>query len=123
MDGDAKYLELLQGQARIEAQLARFSEDMKLICAFRDELLATRQEFNDYKEGRKDLPEKITMLEGRASLLETNYNNLKLLAESTSSEVSTLKKWANQASGIQIGLSALILIVAAIGPILDWWLR
>ena len=123
MDGDQKYLELLQGQARIEAQLARFAEDMTKICEFRDELLATRQEFSDYKENRKFLPEKITLLESRANLLETNYCNLKMLAEATSSEVGILKKWANQASGIQLLMQALIVVLVALTPILIWWLQ
>ena len=123
MEDGAKYVELLQGQARIEAQLARFADDMTKICEFRDELLATRQEFSDYKESRKSLPDKITLLESRANLLETNYCNLKTLSEATATEVSTLKKWANQASGIQLGMQALILVVAALAPILIWWLQ
>lgn len=116
-------MELLQGQARIEAQLTRFAEDMTNICAFKDELLATKQEFQDYKESRSALPEKITLLEGRANMLEANYNSLKTLAEATASEVGTLKKWANQASGIQLTIQAAIFVLAAITPLLIWWLQ
>lgn len=123
MDGDQKYMELLQGQARIEAQLARFAEDMTSICAFKDELLATKQEFQDYKESRRALPEKITLLEGRANLLEANYNSLKTLAEATASEVGTLKKWANKASGVQLTIQVAIFVLAAITPLLIWWLQ
>lgn len=115
--------EILRAIGSLESAVKKLSDDMGKICEFKDELLATRQEFEDYKEGRRSLPEKITLLEGRANMLEANYTNLKNLAEATASEVGTLKKWANQASGIQLGMQALILVVAAIGPILIWWLQ
>jgi hypothetical protein len=94
---------------------------MTKICKFRDELLATRQEFSDYKENRKLLPEKITILETRANLLETNYCSLKTSSDATVAEVNTLKKWADRISGIQLFMEALILIVATAGPFLLWW--
>jgi len=95
---------------------------MSQLCEFKDALLATKQEFEDYKAGREGIPEKIAMLEGKTNVLESNYCNLKTLAEATASEVSTLKKWADKASGIQMLLQALILVGVFLSPFIIWWL-
>lgn len=123
MDGEQTNAEILRAIGSLESAVNKLSEDMGKICEFKDELLATRQEFEDYKEGRRLLPEKITLLEGRANMLEANYNSLKTLAEATASEVGTLKKWANQASGIQLTIQAAIFVLVAITPLLIWWLQ
>jgi hypothetical protein len=124
MDGDdQRILKLIEGQARIEAQLVQFTKDMAEICAFKDELLATRQEFQDYKANRQYLPDRIISVESRTNLLESNYCILKTQVDNTSTEVGSLKQWANKANGLQLGLQALILIVAAFGPFLIWWLH
>lgn len=125
MDGDdqQRYMKLIEGQARIEAQLVQFTKDMAKICAFKDELLATRQEFQDYKANRQYLPDRIISVESRTNLLESNYCILKTQVDNTSTEVGSLKQWANKANGLQLGLQALILIVAAFGPFLIWWLH
>jgi chromosome segregation ATPase len=115
--------EILRAIGSLETTLEHQSEQLGQLCEFKDELIKTRQEFNDYKEGRKDLPEKISILSGRLDLMDVNYCNLKKLAESTAEEVGTLKRWANQASGIQLAISAAILVFVILTPFILWWLK
>jgi len=122
MNGDQENSEILRAIGSLETAVQTLSNNMAQLCEFKDALLATKQEFEDYKAGRKGIPEKIAMLEGKTNMLESNYCNLKTLAEATASEVSTLKKWADKASGIQMLLQALILVGVFLSPFIIWWL-
>jgi chromosome segregation ATPase len=122
MDGDQTNNEILRAIGSLESAVQHLSDNMSQLCEFKDALLATKQEFEDYKAGREGIPEKIAMLEGKTNVLESNYCNLKTLAEATASEVSTLKKWADKASGIQMLLQALILVGVFLSPFIIWWL-
>lgn len=114
--------ELIRAVSSMESVLEHQSEQLTQLCAFKDALIKTQQEFADYKAGRKELPEKIAALSGRLDVLDLNYTNLKTLAESTAEEVGTLKRWANQATGVQLTISAIILVVVLLTPfLLKWW--
>ena len=122
MNGNQESNEILRAIGSLETAVKNLSENMSQLCEFKDALLATKQEFEDYKTGRRDIPEKIAMLEVKANALEANYANLKTLAEATASEVGILKKWADKAQGVQLALNALILIVVVLSPFVVWWL-
>jgi hypothetical protein len=122
MNGNQENNEILRAIGSLETAVQNLSNNMAQLCEFKDALLATKQEFEDYKVGRKDIPDKIAMLEVKANALEANYYNLKTLAEATASEVGILKKWADKAQGVQLALNALILIVVVLSPFVVWWL-
>jgi hypothetical protein len=50
---------ILGSLGRIEGELATLSKKVEGFCVFRDTTLEVLQSFRDYKEARKDLPEKI----------------------------------------------------------------
>lgn len=122
MNGDQENSEILRAIGSLETAVQTLSNNMAQLCEFKDALLATKQEFEDYKAGRKGIPEKIAMLEGKTNMLESNYYNLKTLAEATASEVGILKKWADKAQGVQLAINALVLIVVVLSPFVVWWL-
>jgi len=122
MNGNQESNEILRAIGSLETAVKNLSENMNQLCEFKDALLATKQEFEDYKVGRRDIPEKQAALESKVRMLEANYTNLKTLAEATASEVGILKKWADKAQGVQLALNALILIVVVLSPFVVWWL-
>jgi len=122
MNGNQENSEILRAIGSLETSVQNLSKSMSQLCEFKDALLATKQEFEDYKTGRRDIPEKLAILEGKVRAQEANYTNLKTLAEATASEVGILKKWADKAQGVQLALNALILIVVVLSPFVVWWL-
>ena len=121
MNGDQTNNEILRAIGSLEGAVRKLSEDMGRLCEFKDELLATKQEFADYKEVRKDLPNAINDLKTRADRLESSYARIESLTETNAADVATLRKWADRISGIQLFMEALILIVATAGPFILWW--
>jgi hypothetical protein len=122
MNGEQNYLEILQGQARIETNVANLLAKMNDMCDFKEEALQIFQEFNDYKIIRKDLPSNIISLQQQVDKLKTDGANLKEATDINTKELATLKTWANKASGVQIVVSVVIVIIVTVSPIIIWWL-
>lgn len=122
MNGDQTSNEILRAIGSLEKAVEKLSEDMESLCDFKDELLATRQEFRDYKEIRKDLPDQISQLQTRAERLENSYSSLKTASDGMAQEVATIKAWASKASGVQLAVNVILIIVVAASPFIIWWL-
>jgi polyhydroxyalkanoate synthesis regulator phasin len=122
MDGVQESGEILRAIGSLEKAVEKLSEDMGKICDFKDELLATRQEFSDYKEIRKGLPDQIISLTSRMEIQEREAKDRTDRVEALEKEVKTLKQWADKAFGVQLSLNVLILIVVIASPFIIWWL-
>jgi len=122
MNGEQGINEILRAIGSLETEVKNLSQDMEGICNFKDELLATKQEFRDYKEGRKDLPDQISQLQTRAERLENGYAILKTASDGMAQEVATIKAWASKASGVQLAVNVILIIVVAASPFIIWWL-
>jgi hypothetical protein len=122
MNGDQQFLELLQGQTRIEAIQQELVKKMDQYCDFKEGALQKFQEFDDYKAQRGTMPSEISTIKADTEKLKTDFSTLKRMAEDTANEVSTIKQWLNKASGIQIIVSAIIILISIASPFIMWYL-
>jgi hypothetical protein len=123
MNGDQQQAEILRAIGSLESGFKSLREDMGRVCDFKDEILATRQEFEDCKAHNRGLPGEVATLTTRMDKAERDFKELRILAEGTDAEVRTLKTWATKASGVQLTLNTLIFIVVVATPFIIWWLK
>ncbi len=122
MDGGQCDAEILQLLGANQEAIENLAAQVEKLCNFKDELLATRQEFRDYKEIRKGLPDQIISLTSRMEIQERDAKDRTDRVEALEKEVKTLKQWADKASGVQLSINVLILIVVIASPFIIWWL-
>jgi hypothetical protein len=122
MNGEQSYLEILQGQARIETTVKRLDTKMDQVCDFKEAALKKFQEFDDYKAGRQDLPSEIISLKQDVTRLKTDQVVLRNDTDTNTKELATFKTWANKASGVQLVVSIILVIIVTLSPIVMWWL-
>jgi hypothetical protein len=121
MNGDQQYMEILQGQARIEAIQNEIIKKMDDMCKFKDFAQRQFQNYDDYKETRKQVIPDIQALKDLTARCNQECNHRKSVMEERRKEDDAYHKktdylmvWSYKISGIQIVISFLAALVVVL---------
>jgi len=99
--------EIMSKLGGIEAKLENLTTSMSKLSEFKDGVLQTVQEFDDYKEGRKTLPDDIRALKEKTAACQTNCQHHTQKSEEYYKKTDYLMMWSYRISGAQILISIL----------------
>lgn len=122
MSEEGQISEILSGQARIETHITNLNKKMDQVCNFKDGALAKFQEFDDYKAGRDNIQGDLVALRAKTAQLRSDFINLKKQTDDNTTEVDNIKTWLNKASGIQLVVSAILILITVLSPFVVWYL-
>lgn len=102
MNGDQQYTEILAAINRLELSLTR-----------------TTQNYEDYKESRKDIPRDIQDLKEKTAKCNIECRHHTEKTEVYFKKVDFLMTWYGRASALIVAFQVLILILVAVGRYID----
>jgi hypothetical protein len=114
MNGDQAYLEILQGQARIETHVDELNKKMDQMCDFKDTSIKIFQEFEDYKKNRIDLPEDLQELKDLTTGCRTNCDNHRKLSQKYFDKTDFLMTWYWRLAGAVIVVQFIMAVFIAL---------
>lgn len=99
--------EILSKLGGIEAKLENLTSSVNKLSEFKDDVLQTVQEFDDYKEGRKTLPDDIRALKEKTATCQINCQHHTQKTEEYFKKTDYLIMWSYKISGAQMLISIL----------------
>jgi chromosome segregation ATPase len=119
MGGDQIYAEILASIARVETTTKQLEKNMGEICEFKEEMIKTRQEFEDYKRLRHDIPKDLQNLTDRVNKGTTTCEHHETIVTDLSKKVDFLMTWYGRLAAVIVSIQIIIAIMVAAGRFID----
>ena len=94
-------------------------KSMQVICSFKDTAIKTFQNFEDYKESRRTLPDRINALETKTASCQQSCQHKSATAEGYFKKVDFLMTWYGRGAALIFSLNVLIAIMVFLGRYVD----
>jgi hypothetical protein len=123
MNGDQQYLEILQGQARIETIQGEMNKKMDQMCEFKEFAQKQFQNYDDYKETRKSVIPDIQHLKDLTARCNQECNHRKIEEDDYHKKTDYLMNWNLKGQGVVIAINfivAAIVVLVELGIIKPW---
>jgi hypothetical protein len=120
MDEGNQYAEILSKLGSLQAQMEEQKKAMDIVCSFKDTALKTFQNFEDYKESRKNLPAAIDALEKRTAKCNLECEHHTGETKSYFKKVDFLMTWYGRAAALIFAITVLNTILVLLGRVIDF---